>query len=88
MSSGTAGVSQGRFKGMQIKPGMRLASTACDTNVIVVRGSGDLDIRCVRVQPYELGGRLLVNIEQVIPLRAAILASTNAAAITSENQSS
>jgi hypothetical protein len=31
---------------MQLKPGLRLQSVACDTQVIVVRGGGDLDVRC------------------------------------------
>lgn len=31
---------------MQLKPGLRLRSAADSTQVIVVRGSGDLDIRC------------------------------------------
>jgi hypothetical protein len=31
---------------MQLKAGLRLQSVACDTQVIVVRGSGDVDLRC------------------------------------------
>jgi hypothetical protein len=31
----------------------------------------DLDIRCVQLKPYRLGEQLLVNVEQVIPLREA-----------------
>lgn len=31
----------------------------------------DLDIRCVQIQPYQLGDQLLVQVEQVIPLREA-----------------
>jgi hypothetical protein len=31
----------------------------------------DLDIRCVQLQPYRLGGQLLIQIEQVIPIREA-----------------
>lgn len=31
---------------MDIKPGKRLQSTVCETEVIVVRGAGDLDLRC------------------------------------------
>lgn len=34
-------------RGMQVKPGMRLRSTVCSTEVMVVKVSGpDLDIRC------------------------------------------
>ena len=34
-------------RGMQVKPGMRLRSTVCTTEVMVVKVSGpDLDIRC------------------------------------------
>jgi hypothetical protein len=40
---------------MQIKPGMRLASSACDTNVIIVRGSGDIDLRCGGHPMAEMG---------------------------------
>lgn len=28
----------------------------------------DIDIRCVRLQPYNLGGRVLVDVQQIIPL--------------------
>lgn len=28
----------------------------------------DIDIRCVRLQPYDLGGRVLVDVQQIIPL--------------------
>ncbi len=31
----------------------------------------DLDIRCVQLKPYQLGDQLLLNVEQVIPLREA-----------------
>ena len=31
---------------MQLKSGLRLQSVTCDTQVIVVRGAGDVDIRC------------------------------------------
>jgi hypothetical protein len=31
---------------MQLKPGVRLQSTTDTTQVIVVRGTGDVDIRC------------------------------------------
>ncbi|MDF1836931.1 MAG: hypothetical protein P1V35_03600, partial [Planctomycetota bacterium] len=31
----------------------------------------DLDIRCVRMKPYENGGRVLVDVQQVIPLPEA-----------------
>ena len=31
---------------MQLKSGLRLQSVTCDTQVIVVRGSGDVDLRC------------------------------------------
>ena len=31
---------------MQLKAGLRLQSVACDTQVIVVRGGGDVDVRC------------------------------------------
>lgn len=31
---------------MQLKPGSRLRSTTCDTQVVVVRGAGDLPVTC------------------------------------------
>jgi hypothetical protein len=31
----------------------------------------DIDIRCVRLKPYRLGGRLLVDVQQIIPLPEA-----------------
>jgi hypothetical protein len=31
---------------MQLKPGVRLQSVVCDTQVVVVRGGGDIDLRC------------------------------------------
>jgi hypothetical protein len=31
---------------MQLKPGSRLRSTTCDTQVVVVRGTGDLLVTC------------------------------------------
>jgi hypothetical protein len=31
---------------MQLKPGLRLQSVVCETQVIVVRGSEEVDVRC------------------------------------------
>jgi len=31
----------------------------------------DIDIRCVRLQPYDMGGRVLVDVQQIIPLPEA-----------------
>jgi len=31
---------------MQLKPGLRLQSVADETQVIIVRGSGEVDVRC------------------------------------------
>ena len=31
---------------MQVKPGMRVRSAVCATEVMVVKGAGDLDLRC------------------------------------------
>lgn len=31
---------------MQIRPGQRLKSAVCDTEIIVVRGNGDVDLWC------------------------------------------
>ena len=31
---------------MQLKPGLRLQSAVCDTQVVVVKGSGEIDVRC------------------------------------------
>jgi hypothetical protein len=50
---------------MLIKPGMRLASATCDTNVIVVRGSGEVDVRCGGHPMTEMGkgGERLGSVE-------------------------
>jgi hypothetical protein len=31
---------------MELRPGLRLRSQVCATEVIVVRGAGDIDLRC------------------------------------------
>ena len=31
---------------MQLKPGLRLRSATCSTEVIVIRGGADVDLRC------------------------------------------
>ena len=36
-----------------LKPGTRLRSVTCTTEVVVVRGAGDIDVRC--------GGQLMVD---------------------------
>ena len=41
---------------MQLKSGLRLQSVTCDTQVIVVRGSGEVDLRCGG-QPLVAGRR-------------------------------
>jgi hypothetical protein len=41
------------------------------TTTVMWLNERDLDIRCVRVQPYRLGEELLLNIEQIIPLPEA-----------------
>jgi hypothetical protein len=39
---------------MQVKPGMRVRSAVCPTEVMVVKGAGDLDLRCGGV-PMQVG---------------------------------
>ncbi|MFG6094095.1 hypothetical protein SPB21_02545 [Leptothoe sp. ISB3NOV94-8A] len=41
------------------------------TTTVMWLNERDLDIRCVRLQPYKLGEELLLNIEQIIPLPEA-----------------
>ena len=41
---------------MQLKSGLRLQSATCDTQVIVVRGSGDADLRCGGQPLVAVGG--------------------------------
>lgn len=41
------------------------------TTSVLWLNEGELDIRCVRLQPYRFGGKLLVNAEQVVPLPEA-----------------
>ncbi len=40
---------------MQLKPGLRLQSVVCDTQVVVVKGGGELDIRCGGAPMVPLG---------------------------------
>jgi hypothetical protein len=37
------------------------------TTAVLWLNQRDLDIRCVRLQPYNLGGRVLVDVQQIIP---------------------
>jgi len=41
------------------------------TTAVIWLNEHGLDIRCVRMQPYDDGGRLLVDVQQVIPLPEA-----------------
>jgi hypothetical protein len=41
------------------------------TSTVLWLRKRDLDIRCVRMQPYSDGGRKLINVQQVIPLPEA-----------------
>ncbi|TDG11306.1 hypothetical protein E2F43_18800 [Seongchinamella unica] len=41
---------------VSVKPGARLKSTVCDTEVMVVRGSGEIDLRCGGSALTESGG--------------------------------
>jgi hypothetical protein len=44
---------------MELRPGLRLESATCDTQVVVVRapvGGGDVDLRCGGEPLRELGG--------------------------------
>ena len=41
------------------------------TTTVMWLNDRDLDIRCVRLQPYKLGEELLLDIEQIIPLPEA-----------------
>jgi hypothetical protein len=43
---------------MQLKPGLRLQSAVCDTQVVVVRGGGEIDIRCGGAAMAPLGDEL------------------------------
>lgn len=38
------------------------------TTTVLWLNKKDLDIRCVRLKPYKLGDRLLLDVQQVIPL--------------------
>ena len=55
--------------GVSLKPGLRLRSVTCTTEVIVVRGSGEeLDLRC--------GGEPMVPLDQEPVAKAPVTAST------------
>jgi hypothetical protein len=43
---------------VQLKPGLRLRSQACSTEVIIVRGSADVDLTC--------GGKPLVKVAEAV----------------------
>ena len=40
---------------MELKPGLRLESATDDTNVVVVKGAGEFDLRCGGAPMRELG---------------------------------
>jgi len=40
---------------MQLKPGLRFQSAVCDTQVVVVRGGGEIDLRCGGMAMAPLG---------------------------------
>ena len=58
-------------------PAVRVLLVASDfgseltTAVLWLTTAHDLDIRCIRLQPHNLEGRTLLNIEQVLPLKEA-----------------
>lgn len=41
------------------------------TTAVMWLNERDLDIRCIRLQPYKLGNELLIDIEQIVPLLEA-----------------
>ena len=41
------------------------------TTVLWLNNTGRLDIRCIRLRPYALDGRVLLEVDQIIPLREA-----------------
>lgn len=41
------------------------------TSVLWLRDRGDLDIRCIRIKPYADSGRILADVQQIIPLPEA-----------------
>ena len=40
---------------MELRPGSRLKSTVCDTEVIAVKGAGDVDVTCGGAPMVEAG---------------------------------
>lgn len=38
------------------------------TAVLWLNGFEGMDIRCVRLVPYEVGGKVLLDIQQIVPL--------------------
>ena len=41
------------------------------TTAVIWLNEGELDIRCVRIKPYQDNGRILIDVQQVIPLPEA-----------------
>ncbi len=41
------------------------------TTAVLWLNERDLDVRCVRVKPYKMGGEILVDVQQVVPLPEA-----------------
>lgn len=46
---------------MLLKPGSRLQSTTCDAQVIVVKGTGEVDVRCGGHPMVAVGGEAASN---------------------------
>lgn len=57
-------------------PGVRIVLVSAEfskelTTAVLWLNESGLDIRCVRMKPYSLDGRVLLDVQQVIPLPEA-----------------
>ena len=60
----------------EFAPEVRIVLASADfspeiTSTVLWLNEHDLDIRCIRVRPYKFSDRLLLNVEQIIPLPEA-----------------
>jgi len=56
---------------MRLRQALAVVSLIIFVVMIVQTANRDLDIRCIRVVPYHDNGRVLVNVQQIIPLPEA-----------------
>jgi DNA-binding CsgD family transcriptional regulator len=66
----------GTASGAEMKPNVRIILASSDfskelTTSVIWLNKRDLDIRCIRMQPYRLGDSVLLDVQQLVPLPEA-----------------